>query len=175
MKNAKNRTIILDTKQLNQELIQELDVYIESLEDKQGSLIHVLHKAQGLFGYLPENLQLYIARALDLPAAKVNGVVSFYSFFTQEPRGKYTISVCMGTACFVKGSDKILDKLKAELNVETNKMTEDKLFTLRDIRCVGACGLAPVILVEDKVYGHVKVDQISEIINKYREESQDGN
>ena len=175
MNNAQDRKINLDTKQLDQTLINELDTYIASLDDKVGNLIHVLHKGQSLFGYLPENLQLYIARALDLPAAKVNGVVSFYSFFTEEPRGKHTISVCMGTACFVKGADKILGKLKADLKVETGKMTEDGNFTLIDIRCVGACGLAPVVLVDDKVYGHVTVDNISEIINKYREENRDGN
>ncbi len=175
MNNAQDRKINLDTKQLDQTLINELDTYIASLDDKVGNLIHVLHKGQSLFGYLPENLQLYIARTLDLPAAKVNGVVSFYSYFTQEPRGKHTISVCMGTACFVKGSDKIRNKLKADLKIETGKMTDDGQFSLIDIRCVGACGLAPVVLVDDKVYGHVTVDNIGEIINKYREENHDGN
>lgn len=175
MNNALERKINLDTEQLDPSLIGELDAYIASLDDKQGYLIHVLHKGQELFGYLPENLQLYIARALDLPASKVNGVVSFYSFFTQEPRGKYTISVCLGTACFVKGSDKILNKLKAELNVENGKMTEDGLFTLRDIRCVGACGLAPVVLVGDHVYGHMTPAKMSEILNNYKEGAHDGN
>lgn len=175
MNNAQDRKINLDTKQLDQTLISELDSYIASLDDKVGNLIHVLHRGQSLFGYLPENLQLYIARTLDLPAAKVNGVVSFYSYFTQEPRGEHTISVCMGTACFVKGADKILNKLKADLKVETGKMTDDGHFSLIDIRCVGACGLAPVVLVDDKVYGHVNVDNIGEIINKYREENHDGN
>ncbi|MCK5762802.1 MAG: NAD(P)H-dependent oxidoreductase subunit E [Clostridiales bacterium] len=160
----------MDTKKLDIEKLKELDVYIESLEDKEGNLIHVLHKGQSLFGYLPENLQLYISRKIGLPASKVNGVVSFYSFFTQKPRGKHTISMCMGTACYVKGADKIFDAFKAELNVGNNEMTEDKMFTLKDIRCVGACGLAPVVLVDDKVYGHVTVEQVKEIIDKYRKE-----
>jgi len=153
LKNAKDRLVELNTELLDQEKLSVLEGYIEGLEDKAGSLIHVLHKAQGLFGYLPENLQLHVARKMDLPAAKVNGVVSFYSFFTQEPRGKHTISLCMGTACFVKGAD-----------------NEDGLFTLKDIRCVGACGLAPVMLVDDKVYGHVKAEDIQRILQKYRDE-----
>lgn len=170
MKNAKGKFVDLDTKKLDIEKLKELDTYIESLEDKEGNLIHVLHKGQSLFGYLPENLQLYIARKIGLPASKVNGVVSFYSYFTQKPRGKHTISMCMGTACYVKGADKIFDAFKAELNVGNNEMTEDKMFTLKDIRCVGACGLAPVVLVDDKVYGHVTVEQVKEIIDKYRKE-----
>ncbi len=170
MKNTKGKFVDLDTKKLDIEKLKELDAYIESLEDKEGNLIHVLHKGQSLFGYLPENLQLYIARKIGLPASKVNGVVSFYSFFTQKPRGKHTISMCMGTACYVKGADKIFDAFKAELNVGNNEMTEDKMFTLKDIRCVGACGLAPVVLVDDKVYGHVTVEQVKEIIDKYRKE-----
>jgi NADH-quinone oxidoreductase subunit E/NADP-reducing hydrogenase subunit HndA len=170
LKNTKGKIVDLDTKKLDIEKLKELDAYIESLEDKEGNLIHVLHKGQSLFGYLPENLQLYIARKIGLPASKVNGVVSFYSFFTQKPRGKHTISMCMGTACYVKGADKIFDAFKAELNVGNNEMTEDKMFTLKDIRCVGACGLAPVVLVDDKVYGHVTVEQVKEIIDKYRKE-----
>jgi len=170
LKNAKDRLVELNTELLDQEKLSVLEGYIEGLEDKAGSLIHVLHKAQGLFGYLPENLQLHVARKMDLPAAKVNGVVSFYSFFTQEPRGKHTISLCMGTACFVKGADKIFKTLKDQLGVENNKMTEDGLFTLKDIRCVGACGLAPVMLVDDKVYGHVKAEDIQRILQKYRDE-----
>ncbi len=170
MKNTKGKIVDLDTKKLDIEKLKELDAYIESLEDKEGNLIHVLHKGQSLFGYLPENLQLYIARKIGLPASKVNGVVSFYSFFTQKPRGKHTISMCMGTACYVKGADKIFDAFKAELNVGNNEMTEDKMFTIKDIRCVGACGLAPVVLVDDKVYGHVTVEQVKEIIDKYRKE-----
>jgi NADH:ubiquinone oxidoreductase subunit E len=170
LKNAKGRLVELSTDFLDKEKLSVLDDYIQGIEDKEGSLIHVLHKAQSLFGYLPENLQLHVARKIDLPAAKVNGVVSFYSFFTQEPRGKHTISLCMGTACFVKGADKIFKTLKDQLGVANNKMTEDGLFTLKDIRCVGACGLAPVLMVDDKVYGHVKAEDIETILNKYRDE-----
>ncbi len=112
------KTISLDLNDLPQDKLQELDAYIDSLEDKKGSLIHVLHRAQNLFGYLPMEVQLYIARKLDVPGAKVFGVVSFYSYFTTEPRGKHTISVCMGTACFVKGSEDVLKKFMNELGIE---------------------------------------------------------
>lgn len=152
------------------EMFDELEAYISTLDDKQGSLIHVLHKAQNIFGYLPREVQLHIARKLDIPGAKVFGVVSFYSYFTQTPRGKHTISICMGTACFVKDADKILKKFNTALNVKTGDTTSDNLFTLRDVRCIGACGLAPIILVDDKVYGHVTVDDVDKIIAEYRED-----
>jgi NADH:ubiquinone oxidoreductase subunit E len=160
---------ILDTSTLDSTLLSTLDDYITPLKDpKEEHLIHVLHKAQSLFGYLPENLQLYIARKLDLPAAKVNGVVTFYSFFNEEPVGKYTISVCMGTACFVKGADKVLDRTLELTGTKKNAMSDDGLFTVKDVRCIGACGLAPVLTVNDKVYGKVKPKDVEDIIAYYR-------
>jgi NADH-quinone oxidoreductase subunit E/NADP-reducing hydrogenase subunit HndA len=170
------KTVSLDLNDLPQEKLQELDAYIDSLEDKQGSLIHVLHRAQNLFGYLPMEVQLYIARKLDIPGAKVFGVVSFYSYFTTEPRGKHTISVCMGTACFVKGGEDVLKKFMSELGIEKNGgMSADKMFTVRDVRCIGACGLAPVVMVGEKVYGHVGASDVETIIDEYRKESDDAN
>lgn len=170
------KTISLDLNDLPQDKLQELDAYIDSLEDKKGSLIHVLHRAQNLFGYLPMEVQLYIARKLDVPGAKVFGVVSFYSYFTTEPRGKHTISVCMGTACFVKGSEDVLKQFMNELGIDKNGgMSEDKMFTVRDVRCIGACGLAPVVMVGEKVYGHVKKEDVKGIIDEYRKESDDAN
>lgn len=163
------RSEILDMSTLNKDLLKELDDYINSLEgDKQEHLIHVLHKAQGLFGYLPYNLQLYVARALNLSGARVNGVVTFYSFFNEKPVGKYTISVCMGTACFVKGADKVLERVIEVVGVKKNEMTADGLFTIKDVRCIGACGLAPVMTVNDKVYGKVKPKDVDDIIRHYR-------
>jgi NADH-quinone oxidoreductase subunit E len=159
----------LDTSSLDKELLVKLDEYIDQLEDKQGNLIHVLHRAQGLFGYLPHNLQLYVARQLDLPASKVNGVVTFYSFFTEKARGKHTISVCMGTACFVKGADKVLNEFIKQIGVGKEEISSDGLFTIRDVRCVGACGLAPVVVVDEKVYGHVKPEDVKGIIDTYKE------
>lgn len=153
---------------LPQELFDELEKYINTLEDKEGSLIHVLHRAQSLFGYLPREVQLFVARKLDIPGAKVFGVVSFYSFFTQTPRGKHTISICMGTACFVKGADKVLDEFSTQLGIVNGETTDDGQFTLRDVRCIGACGLAPVVMVGEKVYGHVTKADVAKILDEYR-------
>jgi NADH:ubiquinone oxidoreductase subunit E len=154
---------------LDKALLEELDLYINSIDDKAGSLINILHKAQHLFGYLPHNLQLYIARKVNVDAAKVNGVVSFYSYFTEEKTGKHVVSVCMGTACYVKGAEKVLKKILSTLDVEKNEVTKDELFTIKDVRCIGACGLAPVLTVGEKVYGKVKEDMVQDIINEYKE------
>ena len=122
----------------NKQLFDELDIFIDSLATKEGALIQVLHEAQGIFGYLPKEVQLHVARKLGVAPAKVYGVVTFYSYFTTEPVGKYKISVCLGTVCFVKGADKILSAF-------------------------------PVVTVNGKVYGKVKPDQVSEILDTYRE------
>ncbi|AQS57721.1 NADH-quinone oxidoreductase subunit NuoE [Desulforamulus ferrireducens] len=156
--------------ELPQEKFQELESYINSLETTKGALIEILHKAQEIFGYLPRDVQLFVARKLGIPGAEVYGVVSFYSYFTTKPGGKHTISVCMGTACFVRGADKIIERFKERLGIEANETTEDGLFTLKDVRCLGACGLAPVVVVDDKVYGRVKVEDVDDIINTYRRE-----
>lgn len=153
---------------LPKEKFDELEAFIDGLETTKGALIEILHKAQDIFGYLPRDVQLYVARKLGIPGAEVFGVVSFYSYFTTKPRGKHTISVCMGTACFVRGADKIIESLKEKLGIESNEITEDGLFTLRDVRCIGACGLAPVVMVDDKVYGRVKEEELDDIINTYR-------
>lgn len=153
---------------LPEEKFNELESFIDQLETTKGALIEILHKAQDIFGYLPRDVQLYISRKLGIPGAEVFGVVSFYSYFTTKPRGKHTLSICMGTACFVRGADKVIEKFKEKLGVESNEITEDGLFTLRDVRCIGACGLAPVVTVDDKVYGRVKEEDIDEIIKAYR-------
>jgi len=168
MSKAKARARTISVPDLPKETYDQLEAYIVSLEDPKGSLIHVLHKAQHLFGYLPMEVQLFVARKLGISGAEVFGVVSFYSYFTTVPQGKHIINVCMGTACFVKGSDKILDKFKEQLGVGTGDTTADKLFTLKDVRCLGACGLAPIILVDEKVYGHVKAEDVAGILNSYR-------
>lgn len=152
------------------EKFQELDDYIVTLDDKKGSLIHVLHKAQDIFGFLPKEVQLYVARQLDLPGAKVFGVASFYSYFTSNPVGEHKISVCMGTACFVRGAEKIFDELKSKLNVESGETTEDNMFTLKDVRCIGACGLAPIVMIDDKVFGRVKLEELDNILDEFRKE-----
>jgi NADH-quinone oxidoreductase subunit E/NADP-reducing hydrogenase subunit HndA len=150
------------------EKYDELGAFIDGMETTKGALIEILHRAQDIFGYLPRDVQLYIARKLGIPGAEVYGVVSFYSYFTTKPSGKHTISVCMGTACFVRGADKIIGKFKERLGIESNETTEDGLFTIKDVRCIGACGLAPVVMVDGKVYGRVKEEDVDNIINEYR-------
>lgn len=170
MANKGAHALTLSVKDLPQEKFDELDAYIKTLSDQKGSLIHVLHRAQEIFGYLPREVQLFVAKKLDISGAEVFGVVSFYSYFTMLPRGKHTISVCMGTACFVKGSDKVLDEFKLKLGISTGETTADKQFTLRDVRCLGACGLAPIITVGEKVFGHVSAADVDSIIKQYSEE-----
>lgn len=155
---------------LPQDKYDKLDQYISTLEDKEGSLIHILHKAQEIFTFLPQEVQLHIARHLDIPAAKVFGVTTFYSYFTSIPVGKHTISLCMGTACFVRGAEKIGYELKEKLQISSGGTTEDKLFTLKEVRCIGACGLAPIIMVDDKVFGRVKVEDVDAILKEFKEE-----
>ena len=134
-----------------------------------GELINVLHATQDYLGYLPAEAQELIAECLHIPTAKVYGVVSFYAFFSMTPKGKYPISVCLGTACYVRGAEKILDSYKKELNLEVGQTTPDGLFSLTCLRCVGACGLAPVAMVGDKVYGRLTPDQIKGIVKEYRD------
>lgn len=154
--------------ELPQEKFDELNKFIDNMETTKGALIEILHKAQDIFGYLPRDVQLHIARKLGIPGAEVYGVVSFYSYFTTKPRGKHTISVCMGTACFVKGADKVLEKFKEHLGIESNEVTDDGFFMLKDVRCLGTCGLAPVVMVDDKVFGKVKENDVDGIIKTYR-------
>ena len=152
----------------NKQLFNQLDSFIDTLEVKDSALIQVLHHAQGIFGYLPNEVQLYIAEKLNVAPAKVYGVVSFYSYFTTEPRGKYKISVCLGTVCFVKGADKILAEFEKQLGIKAGQTSKDLLFSLDGLRCVGACGLAPVVVVNGKVYGQFKPEQVGEVLDYYK-------
>lgn len=153
---------------LPREKFEEIEAYIDSLETTEGALVQILHKAQGLTGYLPSELQLFIARKLGIPAAEVYGVVSFYSYFTTNPVGKHIINVCLGTACFVRGADELIEDLKDKLGIDANETTSDGLFTLKDVRCIGACGLAPLISIDDKVYGRVEKSELDEILENYK-------
>lgn len=155
--------------QCNNKLFEELDEFIDALPTKNGALIQVLHHAQGLFGYLPKEVQLHISKKLDVSPAKVYGVVSFYSYFTTEQKGKYKISVCLGTVCFVKGADKILAEFEKQLGIKSGETTTDLKYSLEGLRCVGACGLAPVVVVNGKVYGQVTVDQVKDILDEYNQ------
>lgn len=151
----------------NKDVFKELDEFIDSLPSKHGVLIEVLHHAQKLFGYLPDKVQLHIAEKLEVSPAKVYGVVSFYSYFTTEPKGEYKVSVCMGTACFVKGADKVLEAFEEELGIKSGENTPDLKFSLESLRCVGACGLAPVVVINEKVYGRVKPEDVKGIVEEY--------
>lgn len=146
--------------------IQELDAFIEKINAKESDLIEVLHHAQNLFGYISEELLGHISEKISVPKAKIYGVVSFYSYFTTEPRGKNVINVCMGTACFVRGADKILREFESQLRMKTGETSIDGIFTIDSLRCVGACGLAPVVMVNDKVYGRVETGDVRRIISE---------
>ncbi len=147
--------------------IQTIKDICKSFNNDAGELINVLHKTQESFGYLPPEVQTVIAKELNISVAKVYGVVTFYTFFTMQPKGKYPISVCMGTACYVRGAEPIVEELKKELKIKVGGVTPDGKFSLDCLRCVGACGLAPVMLIGDKVHGRVEASQIKEILAQY--------
>jgi NADP-reducing hydrogenase subunit HndA len=137
--------------------------------NKEGELINVLHGVQERLGYLPAEVQEVIAQELSMSVAKVYGVVTFYSFFTMIPKGMYPVSICMGTACYVRGAEQVLNEFKRQLKVEVGQTTPDGKFSLSCLRCVGACGLAPVVMVGEKVYGRVSPQQVKQIIAEYHD------
>ena len=147
-------------------IAEETRKILENYPQEKDRLIGVLNDVQERFGYVPKEAQVEISKYLGLSLAEIYGVVTFYSRFTLEPKGKYKISVCLGTACFVKGSQAILDRVKERLKIEPGKTTEDGLFSLDDVRCVGACGLAPVFMINDEVYGNATVKMLDEQIDK---------
>ena len=154
----------------NKKLFDELDSLILSLpEANESALIYVLKEAQGIFGYLPKEVQLYIAQKLNVSPAKVYGVVSFYSYFSTTPVGEHKINVCLGTACFVKGANAVLEEFEKQLGIKSGETTSDLKFTIECLRCVGACGLAPVVVVDGKVYSRVTPDDVESIIEEYKE------
>lgn len=140
----------------------------KSFGNKPGEVINVLHKVQGEYGYLPAEVQELVAKELGIPVSRVYGIVSFYSFFTMTPKGEYPISVCLGTACYVRGAEKVLDELKRQLGINVGEVTPDGKFSLTCLRCVGACGLAPVIEVGDKVYGRMTPDRVKDVLAEYK-------
>ena len=147
--------------------IEKLVEVCREFNNIPGELINVLHRAQSIFGYLPAEVQEVIARELNVSVAKVYGVVTFYSYFTMIPRGKYPISVCTGTACYVRGAEKVLNEFKRLLKLDVGETAADGNFSLNCLRCVGACGLAPVVLVGEKTYGRVSTGQVREILKEY--------
>ena len=146
---------------------RELESYINSLDTKEEALITVLHKAQEIFGYLPKEVQEFIADKLNEPLARIYGVVSFYSFLTMIPKGDIAISVCLGTACFVRGAEKVLDEFQSRLGIKAGETSPDGKFSLDVLRCIGACGIAPVVLVNGKVYKKVEAGEVKNIVSEY--------
>lgn len=154
-------------------MFKELEAYIKSLninrEDprRKETLIQTLHKAQSIWGYLPEPVQRYIADRYGISHAEVSGVISFYNFFTTTKKGDVQISVCLGTACYVNGADQVLKEFERLLGIKSGQVTPDGRFSLDSLRCVGACGLAPVVLIGERVYGKVRPDKVAEILENY--------
>lgn len=153
---------------LKQEQVDEIKAICKAFNNDDGELINVLHKTQSYFGYLPAEVQEVIAHELKMSIAKVFGVVTFYSFFTMTPKGAHPISICMGTACYVRGSEKVLDEFKRQLRISVGETTGDGKFSLSSLRCVGACGLAPVVMVGEKVYGRVSPEDVKRIVAEYQ-------
>jgi NADP-reducing hydrogenase subunit HndA len=155
--------------ELKKDQVDKIREICKSFDNQGGELINVLHKVQGNFGYLPAEVQEVVAQELDVSVAKVYGVVTFYSFFTMLPKGKHPISICTGTACYVRGAEKVLEELKKELKIEVGETTGDGKFSINCLRCVGACGLAPVVMVGDKTYGRVAPEMVKDILKEYAE------
>ena len=152
---------------LTPEVMNRVDQVIERYADKPGALIPVLTECQKIVGYVPVELQEYIAKGLNIPGSTVYGVVTFYSFFSMVPKGRHTIKVCMGTACYVRGIGEVLNRICSEFKVEVGGTTEDRRFSLEAVRCLGACGLAPVVVVNEDTHGDVSADKIMNILDQY--------
>lgn len=157
----------LPTEEYTEEMTRQLDSIIRKYKKKPGSLIPVLQEVQELIGYLPPSVQRHIARGLKLPVSEVHGVVSFYSFFTMKPKGKHNIRVCLGTACYVKGAEEIVKKLSEGLAISVGGITSDKRFSLETVRCLGACGLAPVVVIDKDTHGSINPVKSTDILKEY--------
>ncbi len=174
MKKTKKQGCACKKEPTEAELLKRLDKTLKDYIGKDGALIPALQIAQGIFGYLPESALRMIAARFDKPFSEVAGVVSFYSFFSTSPRGKYLVRVCLGTACYVRGGKSVLDAFKKELKIDVGETTEDRLFSLDVGRCFGACGLAPAVMVNDDTHRRVKPSKVNELLAAYRGKSRDG-
>jgi NADH-quinone oxidoreductase subunit E/NADP-reducing hydrogenase subunit HndA len=157
-----------ENEELPPSMLQEIDRIINQYKNKPGSSIPVLQRCQGIVGYLPPVVQKRIAKGLNLSAAEIHSIVSFYSFFTMKPRGDHNIRICLGTACYVKRVEEVLNKIKADLKIDVGDVTEDKKFSLETVRCLGACGLAPVMVIDEETYGAMNPKKVPGIIEQYR-------
>jgi NADH:ubiquinone oxidoreductase subunit E len=154
-------------KEFTAEQVAKLNSIIEKFKGKPGGLIPVLEEAQVALEYIPISMQKRIASGLNLPLSRVYGVVTFYSFFTMTPRGKHTVRVCLGTACYVRGGKAIAETLQKELGINDGETTPDRMFTLETVRCLGACGLGPVVVVDEDIHGRLKPGKVKEVLSQY--------
>jgi len=152
---------------LNPDAMKKINQVIEENRKRPGCLIPILTRCQEILGYLPVELQEYLSEKLNIPGSTIYGVISFYSFFSMIPKGKYTIKICEGTACYVKGSSRILDFICSEYELQPGGISKDRRFSLQVVRCLGACGLAPVMVVGNDTYGKVTPNKIKGILEKY--------
>ena len=150
-----------------QKVKKETKEIIGKYSKEKNQLIAILNDVQERYGYIPKQAQMVISEELEIPMAEIYGVITFYSRFTLAPKGKYNISICLGTACYVKGAQKLLDRAIERLEIKPGEVTPDGKFSIDDVRCVGACGLAPVFMINDEVYGNATVKQFDEVIDKY--------
>lgn len=157
-----------------EDVVPVINDIIERYRGTKGALIPVLQSTQNLLGHLPKEMLIHISEQLDIPYSEVAGVVTFYSFFTTTPRGKHTIRVCLGTACYVRGGKEVLGAISKELHIEVGQTTEDRQFSLEIGRCFGACGLAPVVMIDDMVFQRVKPSRIKQLLEPYYEATQEG-
>ena len=151
-----------------EQMTPELKAFIAEWKDKPGNLIMVLHQVQQTYGYIPRNIAIEISELLSVPLAKIYGVVTFYNFFKLQKAGKYIAQVCLGTACYLRGGDDLIKEFEKQLGVGVNATTADGLFSVEAVRCLGCCGLAPVVVVNGEVYGKLKKEDVAGIIEKYR-------
>ena len=153
-----------------EKMTPEISAFIEEWKSKPGNLIMVLHQVQQTYGYIPRNIAIEISERLSVPLAKIYGVVTFYNFFKLEKAGKYKIQVCLGTACYIRGGDDLLKTLEKELGIGLNSTTPDGMFSIEAVRCLGCCGLAPVIVVNGNVHGRLTAKDVPAIIEQYRKQ-----
>ncbi|MFO8064737.1 MAG: NAD(P)H-dependent oxidoreductase subunit E [Spirochaetia bacterium] len=154
-------------------LPEDLFEFVMEWKEKPGNLIMILHRIQQYYGYIPQPVGEEVSRITGIPGSRIYGVATFYNYFNLYPPGKHRISVCMGTACYLKGGETLVNHISEKLNVAVNAVTEDKQFSLQEVRCVGCCGLAPVVVVDDNVHGKVTPDKMDEIIEDYRNRGED--
>ena len=161
------KSLIKETGTDHRDFIIDIEKIVDKWKDKDGNLIMILHEIQNTYGYVPRTVSFELSRLLDVPLARIYEVITFYNYFRLTPPGKHVISVCMGTACYLKGTAQILQEMKNILNVEEGQTTADGLFHLQVVRCLGCCGLAPVIMIDDKIHGKVKRDEVMDILSQY--------